>query len=77
GKPDTSGPGERRKRPGFSCSGKDRLPSRVIFGSIGLAPTYLEELHTFTAPRRDRSVAMEENYRPGILRTKPFVHAGH
>ncbi len=34
-------------------------------GSLGLATI-----------RRDRFVAMEGNFRPGILRTKPFVHEG-
>ncbi len=34
-------------------------------GSLGLATI-----------ERDRFVAMEGNYRPGILRTKPFIHGG-
>lgn len=75
-KPDTSGPGERRKRPGFSCSGKDRLPSRVIFGSIGLAPTYLEQLHTFTAPRRDLRERVVSISRCGLIPDTGFVPAG-
>ena len=42
------------------------LPAKSSFrGSFGLASI-----------RRDRFVAMEGNYRPGILRTKPFIHDG-
>lgn len=42
------------------------LPARSSFrGSLGLASI-----------KRDRFVAMEGNYRPGILRTKPFIHDG-
>lgn len=42
------------------------LPATSSFrGSLGLASI-----------KRDRFVAMEGNYRPGILRTKPFVHDG-
>ncbi len=40
----------------------DRSPFR---GSFGLASI-----------QRDRFVAMEGNYRPGLLRTKPFIHDG-
>jgi hypothetical protein len=30
----------------------------------------------FASIKRDRFVAMEASYRPGILRTKPFIHDG-